>query len=210
MRYAIKVLFSIITFVTIHLYRPQTKLREDNVFTGVCLPTGRWSEYLRFHVLSRGGYLLYQVPSGRWVCPGGGDVQGVGMSEEAVGWVCPGGYVQVYVQGWVCLGGGYIYGKVDMSGGWVHTPQTWDTMGYSCKRAVGILLECFLVFHLFTQYDGFKVYILIGISSYQSDLRIKYKKCTQQKSPLPTHVFVSDSSFTQFSSPHVEMLPLHA
>ena len=34
------------------IYRPPTKLREDNVFTGVCLSTG--AEYLWSHVLSRG------------------------------------------------------------------------------------------------------------------------------------------------------------
>ena len=60
-------------------FRPQTKLRQGNVFTGVCLFTG-------------GGISgpWYQVPSGgwvsrRWVCPGDGYVQG--------GWACPGGWV---------------------------------------------------------------------------------------------------------------------
>ena len=61
--------------------RPQTKLREGNVFTGVCLSTGRRSGHLSSHILS-GGYLWYQVPL--WgVCPGGGYNQGMG-------WVCPG------------------------------------------------------------------------------------------------------------------------
>ena len=61
-------------------YRPPTKLREGNVFRGVCLSTG---VYLWSHVLSRGWVSLVPGPLGR----GGGYVQGVGMSE---GWVCPG------------------------------------------------------------------------------------------------------------------------
>ena len=43
-------------------YRLETKLREGNVSTGVCLFTG--GGYLWSHVLSRGGYLWYQDPSG--------------------------------------------------------------------------------------------------------------------------------------------------
>ena len=46
-------------------YRPPTKMREGNIFIGVCLST-------------RGGYLWYQVPLG--VCRVG-YVQGLGMSR---------------------------------------------------------------------------------------------------------------------------------
>ena len=82
------------------------------------------------------GCFWYQVPSE-------GIPRGLGMWEVGgyvqLEWVCPGGG---YVQGWVCLGGGYVHG-VSMSG-WVspgHGTQR-DTVG---KRAVRILLECFLV-----------------------------------------------------------------
>ena len=68
-------------------YRPPTKLREGNVFTGVC-PGGGWVSLVPcpFH-----GVSLVPGPFERgWVCPGGGYIQrgGVGMciSRDTIGY----------------------------------------------------------------------------------------------------------------------------
>ena len=95
-------------------YRPQTKLREGNVFMDTCLFTRGWVFLMPCPFF--GGYLWYQVPSRM-----GGYVVGLG------GYV-GGGYVQ---------GGGYLPLPLDMGPGIAQ-----DTVG---KRAVRILLECFLV-----------------------------------------------------------------
>ena len=63
-------------------YRPQRKLQEGNVFTGVCLFTGEG--YLWSHALSRGWVSLVQGPFRGY--------QGVG-THPPQGWVCLGGWV---------------------------------------------------------------------------------------------------------------------
>ena len=64
-------------------YRPETKLREGNVFMDTCLFTRGW--VFLVPCLFFGGYLWYQVPSrvGGYVLGLGGYI-GVGMSR---GWV---------------------------------------------------------------------------------------------------------------------------
>ena len=103
-------------------YRPQTKLQEVNVFTGVCLFTGG--------VVGIFGpmFFLGVGISGTRSFPGGGYVQGGWVYL----WVCLG---NGYVQGWVCPGVGTF--PLGMGSG---IPQ--DTVG---KWVVHILLECFLV-----------------------------------------------------------------
>ena len=116
-----------------YFYRPQTKLREGNVFTHVSLSKGVVGVSGPMSLPGVGisgtrsfpenGYFWYQVPFKRSVCLGHGYVQG---------WVC--------LQGWICRGG------------WEHAPPPhpipWDTIG---NRAVRILLECFLVVYVVTQ-----------------------------------------------------------
>ena len=78
--------YSIILMLKIHFYRPPMKLGESNVFTGVRLSTGGggggrsrgwvslvpgpFREYPTYQV-PWGGYACSQVPTRRWVCPGG-------------------------------------------------------------------------------------------------------------------------------------------
>ena len=87
------------------------KLREGNVFTGVCLSTGEGIVSLVPCPFRDGGGYVWG-----WVCPGVGMSGGIGAQE--------GGYVQgvgtpleMGPQRWVCPGVN-------------HPSQTWDTMGY--------------------------------------------------------------------------------
>ena len=121
-----------------YFYRPQTKLREGNVFTGVCLSKGvggcLWSHGPGMGIsgirsFPEDGYFWYQVPFKRWVCLGHGYVQG---------WVC--------LQGWICRGVGNTPPPhpipSEMIGNW----------------AVRILLECFLVVYVVTQIKIVKIW----------------------------------------------------
>ena len=75
----------------LHLYRPQTKLREGNVFTGVCDSVhmgGVWS---------RGGACFRGVPAPGGACswevptPGGGSVPGGYLLQGGAWWRPPPG-----------------------------------------------------------------------------------------------------------------------
>ena len=65
-------------------YRPQTKLRQGNVFIGVCLSTGGISGSVS---LLWGGYLWYHVPSGGIQVSRGGHVQEVGTHPPPPGYM---------------------------------------------------------------------------------------------------------------------------
>ena len=80
----------------LNFYCPRTKLRECNVFTGVCLSTG--DGYVWSQVPSRGGYTnvrytLGQVYQEGWYTGGGWVYQGVGIQGIYQGGRCTRGWV---------------------------------------------------------------------------------------------------------------------
>ena len=120
-------------------YRPQTKLREDNVFTPVCVcvhreggggglcPGGPCPEGSVWGSLSGGLSLGGLCPGG--LCPVGVSVQGVSVQRVSVR--------GVPVQGVLCPGGVCLVGLCH------------GNPPYSNERAVRILLECILVKSVF-------------------------------------------------------------
>ena len=126
------------TELTENFNRSPTKLREGNIFTSACLFTAGRVGMSRWWVcpevvMSGGGRGLYQ----------GADIdllEGVGI-PEGMGWGYTGG--QVYQRGYTPTHPGH------------ETPlQYWHlvtatTMCMVGKRAVSIILECFLVWNSF-------------------------------------------------------------
>ena len=104
----------------IFYYRHPKKLREGNVFTGVCLSTGGVSI------------------SGTRSPPGDEYVQGVGC-------LCPRGWVLTYPEMWPWW---WVLTHPDMvPWGWVLIPRTRDTTGYG--RQAGCTYPTCMLFCLF-------------------------------------------------------------
>ena len=93
-------------------YRPQTKLREGNAFTGTCLLTGVAMIGSRF--FQTGWYPLYQVPSAEGI-PGGQEWVHQGWGEYTRGWGVAG------IPGVGIPGHGLVYqGQVYQEWGWIY------------------------------------------------------------------------------------------
>ena len=165
-----------------NLYRPQTKLREGNVFTGVCLSTEWISPWVG------GGHLWYQVHSwgsGGWVCPG--------VSMPQVRWVCP---CEVGMSRW----GGYVSGVGMSRGGYVHLVGSHHAPRYMGpgilrdtvhKWAICILLECSLVF--FSAWTNLgPTFLIIIISGTDSGFPrgVPIPKTGEQRQPIIRPIFI--------------------
>ena len=117
--------------------RQSTKLRESNVFTGVCVSIGGmgglvWvGNCLWSHIISGRVVSMVPGPFWGWVSPGerGGWVY--------LGWVCP-------VQMGICPEGTHPPWTWD-GGGVLTTPRHGIQQDTPGKRVVRMLLECFLV-----------------------------------------------------------------
>ena len=126
-----------------NFYRPQTKLREDNVFTPLCHSVQRGqvsvpactTGHMTWGSLSSGGVFvqwgsLSRGTLSRWVSVQGGLCPGGSLS----GGLCPGG---------LCPGGSLSRGISVQEGSLLGRPP------YGNEQVVRILLECILVPKIF-------------------------------------------------------------